>query len=105
MEMRQITAAVKRDLLRAGFDNNNLSVHRGKGTAAFWIHVKLEISRDTSCFCGAPDEYGRRETCQRCKDKISEIHSVVEGITLKSSGRDSLPYDNQCVVLQMGFKN
>jgi hypothetical protein len=105
MEMRQITASVKKDLLRAGFDNNNLSVQRGKGTAAFWIHVSLDISRAPGCSCGEPDQYGRRETCQCCKDKWSHIHSVVENIALKSSGRDDRRDDLQCILIQLGFKN
>jgi len=105
MEMRQITASVKKDLLRAGFDNNNLSVHRGKGTAAFWIYVNLDISRAPGCSCGEPDQYGRREICQCCKDKWSHVHQVVQKIAVKSSGRDDRNFDHQCICLQLMFKN
>ena len=105
MEMREITSAVKKELIRAGFDNNNLSVTRGKGTAAFWVHISLEIMRESGCFCGEPDQYGRRETCQLCKDKISKIDKTVEEIALKASGRADRHYDHQNILIQLGFKN
>jgi hypothetical protein len=104
MEMREITANVKKTLLRSGFDNNNLCVHRGKGTAAFWVYVSLEISRHPECSCGKPDEYGRRETCQNCKDKWSHINNVVSKIVLAASGRDARHYEQQNILIQLGFK-
>lgn len=104
MEMREQTAAVKKELLRAGFDNNNLSVKRGRGTAAFWIEIFMDISRSPECYCGAPDQYGRRETCQHCKDKWSFIDKTVEKIALKASGREDINYDHQNIMVQIGFK-
>jgi hypothetical protein len=104
MEMRQITTSVLKELIRAGFDNNKLSVHRGHGTASFWIYIKMEISRHIDCSCGTPDQYGRRETCQNCKDKINHIHSVVEKIALITSERDKMNYEYQAILIQIGFK-
>lgn len=105
MEMREITSAVKKELIRSGFDNNNLSVTRGKGTAAFWIHINLDITRHIECSCGAPDQYGRSETCQRCKDKWDHINKVVEKIALRASCREDRHYDHQNILIQLGFKN
>jgi hypothetical protein len=102
MEMREQTAAVKKELLRAGFDNNNLSVTRGKGTASWWIHVNLDIVRSSNCTCGVPDMYGRRETCQPCKDKWMRIKTTINNISLKASERDNDEYQN--ITIQLGFK-
>ena len=104
MELREQTASVKKELLRSGFDNNNLSVKHGNGTARFWIHINLNISRSPECSCGLPDQYGRRETCQHCKDKWTFIHDVVEKIALKASEREKIHYDHQNILIQLGFK-
>jgi len=105
MTMAQTTAAVKKALLGAGFVTNNLSVKRGRRTAAFWVYISLDMPRHSQCSCGEPDEYGRRETCENCKNAWRFVYKVVNAIALKASGRDAINYDHQNITIQLGFSN
>jgi hypothetical protein len=87
MERRQETTTVKQALIKAGFDKNNLTVKHGTGTAHGWIKVRAEIRRAPSCACGEPDEYGRRETCDECRNKFFEIRRRMLDVTLGVTGR------------------
>jgi hypothetical protein len=102
MDRKQETKEVKRALIAAGFNNNNLQVHHGKGTAWGWLHVHADIMRSPECYCGNPDEYGRRETCQPCKDWWSKAHNRIEEVTLAASDRKGLYQENVCI--HLGFK-
>jgi len=104
MEMREITANIKKALLEAGY-NNNLSVTRGKGTACMWVHVKMDVPRHENCSCGEPDEYGRRETCDKCKDKFRAVYNTVNQVATLASGRGGLPYENQNILVNIGWAN
>jgi hypothetical protein len=105
MEMREITANVKKTLLRSGFDNNNLSVKRGRGTAAFWIKIELDIDRDNNCYCGEPDNYGRRELCDNCKNKWRDVYNKINTIAEVASGREARHIEHKNILVQLGFKN
>lgn len=42
MTPRQETAAVKKALIKAGFDKDVVSVGHGRGTAAAWLHILVD---------------------------------------------------------------
>jgi len=101
MDRKQETSAVKRALVQAGFDKNNIRVKHGNGTAWGWLSVSADIHRAPSCYCGSPDEYGRRETCQECKNKWREIYNRMEEVAALASDRDKLR-DNH-IIIHLGF--
>lgn len=88
MKRMEETAVVKRALKNYGFGKeNNVRVKHGNGTAWGWITVYADIHRSPSCSCGAPDEYGRRETCEPCKKYWRETYNRLLEITLEATGR------------------
>jgi hypothetical protein len=105
MEMREITANVKKSLIQAGFDKKNMSVRRDAGTARMWVNVLIGIDRPSDCYCGNPDQYGRVERCLSCANKISETRQKAYAIALKASGRESLPDYTQDILVQVWFNN
>lgn len=102
MERKQETTAVKRAIIAAGFDQNNVRVKHGTGTARFWIKIFADIAHAPSCHCGEPDQYGRRETCEPCKTWWRICHNRIEEVALDASGRKGLYQEN--VLVQIGFK-
>jgi len=100
MDRKQETAAVKRALIQAGFDKNNVRVKHGNGTAWGWLSVYADIHRSPSCSCGSPDEYGRRETCQECKDKWRKIYNRMEEVAALAVGREKQRENNINVHLE-----
>lgn len=87
MDRAQETAAVKRSLIRAGFDQNHVRVFHGKGTAYGWLKIHADIHRAPSCACGDPDQYGRREPCEPCKTAWRNIHNRIIEVALETTGR------------------
>ena len=81
------TAAVKRALIAAGFDKNNIRVSHGNGTAWGWLKIFADIRRANDCTCGQPDQYGRREICDACRLKWREINNRMTEVTKQTTGR------------------
>jgi hypothetical protein len=103
MERKSETAAVKKALIGAGFDQNNVRVHHGKGTAWGWINVSLDIKRSPSCYCGEPDDYGRRETCADCREYWRDIHNRIISVVRETTGRHG-EYDGRTSI-DLSFSN
>jgi hypothetical protein len=87
MKRANETANVKRELIAKGFEANNVRVKHGTGTAWSWITVSADIHRTASCSCGAPDMYGRRETCEECKKLWRSVYNRIIELTLNITGR------------------
>jgi hypothetical protein len=96
-DRNQETIQVKRALINAGFDANNLRVKHGTGTAWGWLKVYADMHRAPSCCCGEPDMYGRRETCEPCKDLWRTIHSRMVEVTMQTTGRQG-DYDGRILI-------
>lgn len=47
----------------------NVSVRRGKGTAAPWIEATVTIEKPVECFCFPGHQY-----CPRCREAMREAH-------------------------------
>ena len=94
-------AAVKRALIAAGFDQNNIRVKHGNGTAWGWLNIFMDIKRSNECSCGTPDQYGRRETCDNCKNKWREIDRRIIAIVMETTGRHG-DYDGR-IGLRLDF--
>ena len=101
MERKAETTAVKRAVIAAGFDKNNVTVKHGHGTAWGWLTVSAEIHRAPSCSCGAPDIYGRRETCEECKKTWRNIYNRITEIAMQTTDRHG-EYDGR-VNVNLGF--
>ena len=101
MDRKQETTAVKRALIQAGFDKNNVRVKHGNGTAWGWLSVHADIHHAPSCECGEPDQYGRRESCQACKDLWRKIYNRMEEVTAFAVGREGRRDNN--INIHLGF--
>jgi len=101
MDRKQETTAVKRAIIQAGFENNNVRVTHGKGTAWGWLHIHADIHRTPSCSCGAPDEYGRRKTCEECKKFSRECYNRIEQVAIQASERSA--YAAEQMGVDLGF--
>ena len=100
-ERNQETTDVKRALINAGFNANNLRVKHGTGTAWGWLNIYADIHRAPSCSCGTPDMYGRRETCEPCKELWRNVYDRMIGIAMKTTGRRG-DYDGR-INVHLGF--
>lgn len=103
MDRTQETAIVKRALIHAGFDQNNVRVKHGKGTAWGWLSIHADIRRANECTCGEPDQYGRRETCDNCKNKWREVYNRMTAVALEVTGRRG-DYDGR-INVHLDFNN
>ena len=101
MDRKHETSMVRRALVSAGFDANNLRVKHGKGTGWGWITVSADIRRAPSCYCSEPDAFGRRETCEPCKKTWRDIYNRIIEITLEETGRTG-DYDGR-IGVNLGF--
>ena len=84
---REETAKVKAGLTKYGY--RNVRVDHGKGTAWGWLHVHVTISRPENCQChyNQPDQWGRRESCHKCKIQWQDEYSKLGVITREITGR------------------
>ena len=100
MDRKIETKTVKKALESAGY---LAKVHHGNGTAWGWLTVSLDIPRHDDCSCGSPDEYGRRETCDNCKDKWRKTDASILEIVKRVTGRHQpVEYDGN-IQIQLGF--
>ena len=102
MDRKQETTVVKRALIQAGFSENNVRVKHGHGTAWGWLSIHADIHRAPSCSCGAPDEYGRRETCKACKDKWRDCFNRIKQVAAVASERSN--WAKNCINVHLDFK-
>jgi hypothetical protein len=101
MERKEETKLVKRAVIAAGFDQNNVTVKHGHGTAWGWLTVSADIHRAPSCSCGAPDQYGRRETCEECKTWWRSTYNRLIEVAQQTTGRHG-DYDGR-INVNLGF--
>ncbi len=86
MDRKLETAAVKRALIDAGFDRNEIRVTHGKGTAWGWLTVHGRIQHKPDCSCVIRG-LGTRETGESCALLWHNIeHRLIE-ITQRVTGR------------------
>jgi len=88
MDRKQETTAVKRAIIQAGFDQNNVRVTHGKGTAWGWLTVRADIHHKPECTCVIHKD-APRETCAECKALWSECYNRIEQVAIQASERSA----------------
>ena len=101
MTRKEETTVVKRAVIAAGFDQNEIRVTHGRGTAWGWLTIHAMIHRAPSCSCGTPDIYGRRETCDECKNLWGGCYKRIIEVAMQATGRRG-EYDGR-IGVNMGF--
>jgi len=96
MERKAETSAVKKALIAAGFDHNNIRVTHGKGTAWGWLTVHATIQHKPDCTC-VIRESGTRETGESCSLLWHNIDHRITEITKATTGRHG-DYDGRIAV-------
>ena len=100
MDRKQETTAVKRAIIQAGFDQNNLRVKHGKGTAWGWLHVYADIHHKPDCTCVIHKD-APRETCAECKTLRNECYDRIEKVAIQASERSA--YAAEHIVVSLDF--
>ena len=80
MDRKLETTAVKRALIDAGFDKNEIRVTHGKGTAWGWLTVHGKIQHASDCSC-VITEHGTRETGASCSQRWHDIDRRIVEVT------------------------
>lgn len=89
MDRKQETTAVKRALVSKGFENNNIRVTHGKGTAWGWLHIDAKLHHKPDCDCVEYSPVGDvpRQLGQRCQDLRRECYDRITQIAQDVTGR------------------
>ena len=97
IERKQETKAVKTALLEAGCQN--VSVKHGTGTAWGWLHVDVSKPRPAGCSCIVHvEDYGRRETCELCREASRTANHEATELILSITGRPRGDYDGNTLI-------
>lgn len=97
MTRREETVAVKRALVAAGFDKNNLKVKHGTGTAWGWLKVYAEIHHKPECNCEA-----MYRLCTPCNALWLDCYRRILEVAIKASGRSVFGDDR--INIHLGFQ-
>jgi hypothetical protein len=100
MDRKAETSAVKRALISAGFENNNLRVKHGNGTAWGWLKVYADIHHKPDCRC-IIHENAPRETSEECKELWRNCYNRINEVAIVSSGRSK--YASEQIGIHLGF--
>lgn len=100
MDRKLETGVVKRALIQAGFDQNEIRVTHGTGTAWGWLTVQAKIYHAPVCSCKIR-EHGTRDTGAECSKKWGDLHDRLIALTQKATGRHG-DYDGR-ICIDMDF--
>ncbi|MFA5285148.1 MAG: hypothetical protein WC347_06090 [Smithellaceae bacterium] len=100
MDRKKETSIVKRALIKGGFDNNDVRVTHGAGTAWGWLRVRATIQHKPDCGCVIHED-NPAETCQECKDLWQNCYKRIEEITIEASGRSK--YESEQIGIDLHF--
>ena len=100
MDRKEETGIVKRALIRAGFDKNNVRVKHGVGTSWGWLKVYADLHHKPGCTCKIYTDQPR-ETCPECAEWWRNAHNRLEEIAIQASGRNK--YQSEQVLISLGF--
>lgn len=100
MTRKQEATIVKRAVVAAGFDKNNVRVTHGHGTAWGWLTVHLDIHHRPECTCSF-DGINPAVRAEECKKKWGEVYHRIIEITKAATGRHG-DYDGR-IGINMDF--
>lgn len=88
MTRREETTAAKRALIAKGFDQNNVKVEHGTGTASWWLLISADIHHVPGCSCKVYQDRPA-DRSRECQDLWHDCYRRISEIVAEATGRVS----------------